>query len=129
MRIKQLKRPFARCPTKWFLCTSEEELHNTQKNAGLPHSEFQSWVVGGTLAAATHMYDGVIIVCAPLDCHYSDLIHEAVHVWQGMMREVGEDNPGWEMQAYGIQHLATELIAALRARQPKTENTDKQSMP
>ena len=44
------------------------------------------------------------------------LIHEAVHVWQGYARDLGEDNPGDEQEAYAIQSIAQELLAEFARR-------------
>lgn len=42
----------------------------------------------------------------------STLVHEAVHVWQFACEHMGEEKPGIEMEAYGIQHITRELIRA-----------------
>lgn len=41
---------------------------------------------------------------------YSLLTHEAVHLWQAIMKEVGEQMPSSEFMAYGIQTLAQRLF-------------------
>lgn len=40
------------------------------------------------------------------------LAHEAVHVWQAMVKSMGERKPGVEFEAYMIQHITVELMAA-----------------
>lgn len=48
------------------------------------------------------------------------LIHEAVHVWQLVRKTIGESKPSPEFEAYSIQAIAQELIAAYSAtRMPK----------
>jgi len=37
------------------------------------------------------------------------LVHESVHVWQEMCREIGEENPGAETEAYHIQCIFSQL--------------------
>lgn len=38
------------------------------------------------------------------------LIHEAVHVWQAYLEDMGEISPGAEQEAYAIQAIAQELL-------------------
>ena len=40
------------------------------------------------------------------------LAHEAVHIWQLIRREIGEDKPGDEGEAYAVQHITQELLQA-----------------
>ena len=40
------------------------------------------------------------------------LIHEAVHVWQQHLKDIGEVNHGDEQEAYAIQSIAMALIDA-----------------
>ncbi|CAD7023175.1 hypothetical protein REJC140_00118 [Pseudorhizobium endolithicum] len=49
----------------------------------------------------------------------STIVHEAVHVWQFLCRHIGEDSPGIEMEAYGIQMITEGLINAYTSTQGK----------
>lgn len=48
------------------------------------------------------------------------LVHEAAHVWQAMCRDMGEEFPSPEFEAYSLQHISMNLIDAYRkTRRPK----------
>lgn len=47
------------------------------------------------------------------------LVHEATHVWQFLKREMGEDKPGWEIEAYFIQWFSQFLIAESGITKPQ----------
>jgi hypothetical protein len=40
------------------------------------------------------------------------IVHEAVHVWQLVRKVIGEQYPGIEMEAYGIEGITRGLIEA-----------------
>lgn len=44
------------------------------------------------------------------------LVHEAVHVWQQHLRDIGEHNPSAEMEAYGIQNISQTLMEEFARR-------------
>ena len=117
-RIKWFEPPFKGCPTMWTLCTTEDEYHRAQRSAGLTRDEQLDWCISpSSLAGAlTHFEDRVIIVCAPLGTRVGILAHEAVHVWQHMMLDIGEHTPGDEQAAYGIQHIVETLVESMQER-------------
>lgn len=43
---------------------------------------------------------------------YGIIVHEATHVWQFIQDKMGEDEPGDEIEAHALQHIAGELINA-----------------
>ena len=40
------------------------------------------------------------------------LVHEAVHIWQAMCEEIGEESPSAEFEAYSIQAITRSLWRA-----------------
>lgn len=38
------------------------------------------------------------------------ILHESVHVWQGIMEYIAEEKPGIETEAYTIEHIAVSLM-------------------
>lgn len=69
--------------------------------------------------------EGVILVCVfpraesdALDVIMT-LVHEAVHVWQFLCEQIGENDPGIEMEAYGIENIARSLVGAYTSTQGK----------
>lgn len=68
---------------------------------------------------------GVIIVCVfpSAECDalevFMTLVHEAVHVWQFLCDQIGEKDPGIEMEAYGIENITRGLIEAYSTTQGK----------
>ena|SRR6218665_3856738 len=54
------------------------------------------------------------------------LVHEAVHVWQAHAERIGESNPGDEQEAYAVQCISQELMAAF-ARRCLASQADKEA--
>jgi len=40
------------------------------------------------------------------------IVHEAMHIWRAMRESIGEHSPSAEFEAYSIQSIAQNLIAA-----------------
>lgn len=61
----------------------------------------------------------LVILMPPAEVSALDVIltlaHEAVHVFQFMCEFIGEDEPGAEQEAYGIEQILKGLIEAYRA--------------
>lgn len=97
---------------------SEDEYRKEMKRLGVkdapPFAE---------LSAATHTYSKgdslTIIVCYResedrTPAQVASLIaHEAVHVWQQIMKHIGCSNAGQEIEAYGIQYITQCILSGL----------------
>lgn len=44
---------------------------------------------------------------------YGLIVHEAVHVWQAIRDDIGEENPSAEFEAYSIQAISQRLMEAI----------------
>ena len=47
------------------------------------------------------------------------LAHESVHVWQFIKEHIGEDKAGHEQEAYAIENILVQLLAAYSDAHPK----------
>lgn len=52
---------------------------------------------------------------------FSLLVHEAVHIWQEIKKEMREENPSLEFEAYSIQRISQNLFYEFK-KQTKKEN-------
>ena len=105
------------------LCFSEKEFRAAMRRIKAPEP-FPPFVTEG-YGATTHIVRtsrGLVTVIGidiPKKCDLIEvhglLLHEAVHVWQAFVRDINEDHPSDEFEAYSIQMLAQELFKAYRA--------------
>lgn len=104
------------------LCTKEEYFHKFLDYIEVPKDDRPIWVGDGA-NATTHTIDvngnTFCAVCIkPVPNHISGieiagmLVHEAVHVWQNKMADIGEHNPSKEFEAYSIQAISQTLMQA-----------------
>lgn len=122
--FRWLDRRIAKPGPRLTLCLDEGEFIAAVKR--LKVKSPAEWINAGADATAHYLHLGanqVVIVClsgwrgrtaievAGL------LIHEAVHVWQFYARDMGEDAPGSEQEAYAVQAIAQELLAEFARRQ------------
>jgi hypothetical protein len=115
------------CPGPYLaLCLSADEF-----GAAMRHLKVTSdapWIKNGHSNATAHYFDApdgrglVCIVCiagwearTPIEVA-GLLVHEAVHAWQAYARQIGENNPGDEQEAYAVQSIAQELMAEFARR-------------
>lgn len=108
-------------PYYFRLCLTEKEFHRELKRLELPRGEWPDFVLNPQSQATTHLLHSregkrLAIVCMRDWEKWSGieiaglLVHEATHIWQEGMRDIGERSPSDEFMAYGIQLLSQELM-------------------
>lgn len=118
-------RPFEWSHFELHLCTSEEQYRRLLRKWKFPKDKTDQFVLEGA-DACTHELstdghgDRVIVCIRPHDStddplqYVGLLIHEAVHVWQSIRDNIGEDKPSSEFEAYSIQSIAEKLLKEYR---------------
>ena len=130
MSIKWLDRRIAAPAPYLTLCLSESDFKQALKHCKI-YQDCEWIKTKWSHATAHHLDNGkgerVCIVCINASGERTPieiaglLVHEAVHVWQDYCARIGEDAPGVEQEAYGIQSIAQELMSeyARRIREQK----------
>lgn len=103
------------------LCRSEKEYLALMRKKSVEYPN--SWLMDADACTHTMTASGAppyCVVC--IDARRSRglsryvviglLVHEAVHCWQNWCKHIGEDRPGAELEAWGIQSIAQDLIGA-----------------
>ncbi|WP_284076271.1 hypothetical protein [Herbaspirillum aquaticum] len=104
------------------LCLDEKQFRKTQKAMGIPRKDWGEMVKPGA-DATCHTFikgDGSLAAIVTIGPHqgktiqqvHALLVHEAVHIWQNIRREIGEDSPSKEFEAYSIQSISQRLMEA-----------------
>lgn len=125
MKVEWLDRRVALAGPYLTLCTSEEEYLAALKHCKI--KPIDDWIktpwADATVHHATNDKDErVTLVCIRVNDSRTPieiaglLVHEAVHIWQDYADRMGETNPGKEQEAYAIQAIAQELMAAYARR-------------
>ena len=116
-------RTLVASPYYFRLCLTEKDFHRELKRLELPRGEWPNYIHGEHSHATTHFLHScrgqhLVIVCMR-DWETRNgveiaglLVHEATHIWQESMRNIGETSPSDEFMAYGIQNLSQELMDA-----------------
>lgn len=109
----------------FVLCLTEGEWNEAFDGIEVPQEQRPEWVhEGGGRTSVCFTRKGLACVVGmnlePED-HRSPLafgllVHEATHVFQEWMRDIGEEKPSDEFMAYSIQHISTELMCSYREK-------------
>ncbi len=122
LKTRWLDRRIGRPGPYLALCLSEDEFAAAVRHMKLAPPPW----INPRADATMHSFDGPHGVCcvvclgehagrAPVEVA-GLLVHEAVHVWQQWCDDTGEDRPGREQEAYGVQAIAQELMAEYARR-------------
>lgn len=128
--MKYFSRTLYTSPVYYGLCLSDKEYQRELKRLKVKKESAAYFVSRGH--AMTHIFDGTkgavtCLVCIhpssvyrmPRAQIYGLLVHEATHVFQEMMRVMGERNPSDEFMAYSIQAISVNLIASFDKQDKK----------
>lgn len=120
-------------PIYYTICTDEKKFQAQLKHMNI--GEFLEPTQGCDFARTHFLYnslgDEVAIVCLfpgehSLEASYGLIAHEAIHIWQHTLENIGEENPGKEMEAYCVQTIFVELVhefnRQLKIKLPKANN-------
>jgi hypothetical protein len=119
-RAEWIQETLVPLTTPYCLCVSEKQFIDKLKELKVSGGcEFIPHGSDGVTRSFENELGGVCnVVCIHPRCRkYSEialwgiLTHEAVHIWQHCMYDIGEDHPGGEIQAYGIQQITENLIS------------------
>lgn len=122
MKPQWLERALFMAPY-YTLCTTEAMFHDELRRLKLPREDWPKFSKNSRADAATHYlehHDGKQCAIVAMSAEGSKghtpieiaglLVHEAVHIWQQAAEMVGEDQPGREQEAYGVQTIAQHLM-------------------
>lgn len=131
-KIKYLGRILVRNPYYLALCLNEQAYHAELGRLKVPREQWPDFPGKGTKKDAdgttsvfyTAKDDPYIIVCIDYEDSKKHsradviglIVHEGAHVWQYAKEALGEDKPSPEFEAYALQNICQNLIAAYYGR-------------
>lgn len=98
-------------PTKIAVCIERSAFEKIQIRYG--ENELYRWPFDENPRAMGVTFDlcGLVVVCLPTNVKTPTLVHESVHVFEAVMRDIGEKHPSEEFRAYSIQAIFEALQA------------------
>jgi hypothetical protein len=109
-------------PVFYGLCKDKKAFKKALKHLGIKKKDRPDYLLTTHADATVHYFkqdNKITAVICMGDCTERStseiaglLIHEAVHVWQEIKRNIGEYDPSSEFEAYSIQTIAQRLIEA-----------------
>lgn len=120
--MKWLDRSLVQSPLCYGICFTEADFHKECARLKLKPGEWPAFLSADANATVHHFLttdeaDECCIVCIkkvklPVHQIAALLAHEAVHIWQLIKRNIGEDEPSDEFEAYAVQSITHNLIQA-----------------
>ena len=122
-----VNRTLIQLPFHLGLSTSEADYHKKLRYLKIPVKDWPPFLKTATSDATTQFFndgDGklCVVICFGPRGRLSKaqiaalICHEAVHVWQEVMLDWGEEKPSTEFMAYGIQSITQTLLEILWKR-------------
>lgn len=116
----QVDRDLHRCRQQIVLCISEGQYLAECRAWKIKNPDH--WLDNSDCHAMVHHWkrgrDIVAVVCIGNISNLGEphitgvIVHEVVHIWKRHVKEIGEDKPSSEFEAYGIQFISVRLLEA-----------------
>lgn len=120
MSTEWLNRGLFTSPYHIALCLSQRDYERSLAGLKVKPENRDGWPHPEKHAVCHHFIAGNGALCAIVTmdppreytgCQIAALLcHEAVHIWQHIVRHIGERDPSDEFMAYSIQNIAQELM-------------------
>lgn len=122
MKVRWLNRDLINGPYM-TLALSEKAFLKAMKHCKIKKADAGPWIKTPQSDATAHFLeapDGSHVCIVALRTKKGTtpeqivglLVHESVHIWQQFKRRIGEHEPSDEFEAYSIQSISQNLIAA-----------------
>ena len=125
-RAQWIERCLIDSPYHIGLCTTRKQFKNEMRRLKVPKLSRPDFVTDGKNGTVHQLQskkgDLICIVCVDIkEQHKIEIIglfiHEAVHVWQSIKEEIGDNEASKDFEAYSIQIIAQRLIDKYRKHQ------------
>jgi hypothetical protein len=126
-KLKFLAPLFEAIPTRLVVITTPAEFYEAQDLFRVPYGERQDWPnTPERIGASTMIFpsSGLVALALGTDVDAGVVVHESVHIFEAIMRDIGEPTPSEEFRAYGTEAIfraVWEEFLAKGVDKPKTE--------
>ena len=126
MGAKWISRTLIESPYYIALCKTEKDFERELKRMNIPKNDRPEFITCGanatvhTFESGSGKISAIVCITKPkgVSTHQlnSLLVHEAVHIWQWIIKNIGETFPSKEFEAYSIQSISQGLMEAYWAK-------------
>lgn len=125
-KLKILAPLFEAIPTRLVVITTPAEFYEAQDLFHVPYGERMEYPGDERIKASTTQFPhtGLVVVALGTDVDAGVVVHESVHIFEAIMRDIGEPTPSEEFRAYGTEAIfraVWEEFLAKGVDKPKTE--------